>query len=200
MDPQRQAAEDLVKRSRLGDQNATATIIETRKAAARGSAKAQRSMDLMLAFAQGRMAPSPKDARVNGIFSSALGALRDLVRKTKSADQHAALTFNVVPQVGATLQDAANAAQAISQGPRVGNDVMQATQAAFGGEVPQQAFLLASAESRTAPVLKAAKVADPETKRAIQLGYTLGLARRFQAARAGNIAALSRSAAWELGA
>ena len=49
---QMQAVKELVERSRLGDQNATAMIIETRQSAIAGNAKAKEMLACMKAYAE----------------------------------------------------------------------------------------------------------------------------------------------------
>jgi len=192
----RQAAEELVERARLGDQVAVGTIVEVRKNAERGNPRAVVARQLMLDVAQGRGMSRAKVG--NDRRGSPLASLRDHLRRHKSPDTYAAHVAGAVAANGNSVKDAHNAAQAISGGPLLGPKMFDAIDATFGAEPDKKAFAYGLGEPPQKVLAACKQCQHPSAKRALQLGYTLGLASRLQAARRGNIAALSPKAAWEL--
>ena len=198
MNPEEQkiakAAAELVERARLGDQIAIATLAKMGKNARKGNPRAQIAEKYAMAAIK---STPPRQARVGGFFASALGTLRDKIRRVSNPREYAAHVAKTVPEVGSSVRDAMNAAQAISFGPPIGPAEVGALHAVFGAESEKKAFWY-GANAPTDAVVKASKKCDGKACRAMQVGYSVGLARRLQAARAGNIAAFSPRAAWEL--
>jgi hypothetical protein len=195
----KRAAIELVERARLRDQNAIGMIIETRKNAAKGSPRAKKALALMLAVAQGSPPQVNGAPRVGGFWSSALASLRDKVRRFRSPKEYATHVVATVPEVGSSVRDATNAAQALSWGPSIGPKVLGAVQSTVGAEDNEAAKAFAFAVvNPPEKVIATCKKCNSKIKPALQLGYTMGLAQRLQAARRGNIRALSPKAAWEL--
>jgi len=188
-----QASKELVERARLGDQIAISILTKTRENAAKGNARAQYALNHMMAAVKS----TPPRARIGGMFSSALGTLRDKIRRVGNPKEYAAHVVAHVPDVGNSVRDATNAAQAISRGPAIGNDIIGEIHAAFGAENEKKAFWF-GARAPVTKLVEVCKNCSEEERRAVQVGYSVGLARRLQLARRGNIAALSPRAAWEL--
>ncbi len=188
-----QASKELVERARLGDQVAIGILTKTRENAAKGNPRAQ----VALGFMMSAVKSTPPKSRVGGFFSSALGTLRDKIRRVGNPKEYAAHVVAHVPEVGSSVRDATNAAQAISRGPAIGKDIIGEIHAAFGAENEKKAFWF-GARAPASKLVQVCKNCSDKERRAIQVGYSVGLARRLQAARGGNIAALSPRAAWEL--
>lgn len=187
------ASRELVERARLGDQIAIGILTKTRENAEKGNPRARFALNHMMAAVKS----TPPRARVGGFFSSSLATLRDKIRRVGNPKEYAAHVVEQVPEVGNSVRDATNAAQAISRGPAIGKDIIGAIHASFGAENEKKAFWFGA----RAPVDKLVQVCQKcgeNERRAVQIGYSVGLARRLQLARGGNIAALSPRAAWEL--
>ncbi len=187
------ASKELVERARLGDQIAIGILHKTRENAAKGSQRAQVALSHMMTAVKS----TPPKARIGGIFASALGTLRDKIRRVGNPKEYAAHVVAHVPDVGNSVRDATNAAQAISRGPAIGKEIIGELHAAFGGENEKKAFWF-GARAPVQKLIETCKNCSEEERRAVQVGYSVGLARRLQLARRGNIAALSPRAAWEL--
>jgi hypothetical protein len=186
------AATQLVKRARLGDQNAVAMIVQVRKNAEKGNPRALRMRSLLKDAIEGKMSQV-------GHSGSPLAMLRDGIKQVRDPEEYASHVAAYAPQVGTDVRSATNAAQAISRGPRVNRTTLSAVQATFGSEPEQKAFAWGAKVASPRPIVAMCKqCTTPEAKTAMQMGYTMGFARRLQAARAGHIQALSRKAAWEL--
>lgn len=194
------ACQELVERGRLGDQNALATMIQVRENAKKGNVKAQKAHQTMLAYARYTEDEQPGMAPVkmsgNLTVKGALATLRDLIKRVGNREQYLTLVRSNVPMNGLSLRASANAAQAISQGPIITDETIAETRATFEKEEAQKAFDIALASAGDVRMLKGA----PKAPEAIQMGYTMGLARRMQTVRRGGpIAVYSKIAAWELG-
>lgn len=188
----RQAAEELVERARLGDQNAVGMIVQVRQNAEKGSPRAIAAHRMMLDVAKG------KSPRVGSERRNPLAILRDNIRKHRTSNEYAAHIAGIVPETGTSAHDAIAAAQAISRGPSIGPNVLRAVQSTFGAEPEKKAFAFGVKAAPLRVLDTCKKCPNPAGKKALHVGFTMGLARRLQAARRGNIAALSPKAAWEL--
>ncbi len=188
-----QASKELVERARLGDQIAIGILTKTRENAEKGSPRAR----LALGHMMNAVKSTPPKARIGGFFSSSLATLRDKIRRVGNPKEYAAHVVAHVPDVGNSVRDATNAAQAISRGPMIGQAIIGELHAVFGAESEKKAFWF-GARAPVQKLIDACKNCSDEERRAVQVGYSVGLARRLQMARQGNIAALSPRAAWEL--
>jgi len=89
------------------------------------------------------------------------------------------------------------AADILSRGPHIGRDVLSLIGSQFGSEPEQRAYeygVIGPDKGVEIALLKS----KPQFRRALMTGHIVGLARRLQLARAGNIAAISPKAHWEL--
>ena len=196
------ACRELVERAKLGDQNAEAILIQTRENAQKGNPLAVKSHRMMLAYAKHTEDDRPGlPPKMGGRFSSALATLRDAMTNVRHPIQYLKSIRTNVPQVGLSLRDSANSAQAVSKGPTINDTTIEGTAQTFKSEEAQKTFLAAVDASGNVAQLKSLSTSkDPEILQAIQTGYVMGLARRFQTVRAGGpIAIYSKLAAWELG-
>ena len=193
------AAKQLVDRARLGDQNAVAMIIRVRENAKKGSGKAKTALGLMLAYAKGG---TKSASQFGSFFSSALASLRDTIVRVKSPAQYAAQVAVHVPEIGVSIADSANAAQALSKGPPITADLLTTMQVGLATDQAKAAFQYGvKACGNPKALVAASKTADADTKKALQLGFVAGLGKKFQDIRKPNasIASFSQAAAWELG-
>jgi len=198
-----EACRQLVERGRLGDQNALATMVQVHKNAGKGDPKAKAAHEIMLRYARATEDDKPGDVpSISGRFSSALAMLRDGIKKVKSPLEYVRHVRMNVPQVGVSIRDAANSAQAISKGPDITESTLQTVESTFTTDRAKEAFRAAEQACGNVRELtkSAASTNDPQDKNALQMGFVMGLARRMQIVRAGGpIAAYSKIAAWELG-
>lgn len=179
---------ELVERSRLGDQNATATLVQIRKNASKGVERAVRAFNAALAHARGKKAPS-KPVTVGA--DSPLRKMKQVAPRVQSQREYLALVS------ASPFAPSRPAAELLSRGPVLGSDMLTLIGSTFGSEPEKKAYeygVMGPAEG----VRRALAKSKPAFRRALMTGHVVGLAKRIQAARAGNIAAISRKAAWEL--
>lgn len=197
------ACQEIVERAKLGDQNAEAILVQTRENAKKGNPLAAKSHAMMLAFAkhtEGDRLDLPPKMSGNGRVSTALASLRDTMRSVRHPIKYLQSIRTNVPQVGFSLRDSANAAQAVSQGPTIIDATIEGAAQTFKSDNAKEVFRSAVNASGNIKELMSLPIADEESKQARQAGYVMGLARRFQTVRQGGpIAIYSKLAAWELG-
>jgi hypothetical protein len=180
---------ELVERSRLGDQNATAMLIQIRKNAARGVERARRAFAAAVAHARGK-AP-PKTAKPSTVGAEPLRKMKQAAPRVQSTDQYLMLVS------AAPFAPSFPAAELLSRGPELCKDTLSLIGSTFGSEPEKKAYEYGVMGPRKG-VQRALLRSKPTFRRALMTGHIVGLARRIQAARRGDIAAISRKAAWEL--
>ena len=174
---------EVVERSRLGDQNATAIITCVREQAEKGSPKAKASLEGIIKYAKSN--PPGKRAEIGGVFTnlrSSLGGLRDAIKRCVSREHYISTVKSQVPEVGLSMNDAARAGAALATGPEIGAPELATAQATFSTPGAQKAFQYAVQFSGSPKAILAmvGKTRDPEVKKALHLGFTMGSARRVQ--------------------
>lgn len=196
------AAKSLVDRSRLGDQNALAILVKVRQNAEKGAPRAKRAFGILLNYAKRNTAEQSTDigTETHGIF----GALRTtLARVTPSQpEKYAAIATSFIPGSGKNTRAVVNAAGAFANGPRINHDLLNHVSMAIGDDNAKEAFAFGFENSGHRDIImKAAKEAPPRERTALQIGYTLGLAKRIQDVREPNcpLSRFSTIVAWELG-
>lgn len=182
-----EGARELVDRARLGDQNATAMLVRVRANAMKGVKRAQQAYTAALAHAKGQ-APARSPSKVG---ADPLKQIKRAAPQVKTPSQYLML-------VGALpFCPEAPGAEILSRGPVLGKDVLTFIGSTFGSDGEKRAYEY-GVMSTTEGFRRAFAGAKPPFRRALQTGRVVGLASRVQAARAGNIAAISKKAAWEL--
>jgi hypothetical protein len=186
------AGRELVDRARHGDQNAMATMVRVRENAKKGVAKAQQALQYMLAYAQGHVRAGKGASGSATVHGAPLKKL-----KSKAVKAQTARDYVIVVYEAPACESLECAAEILSRGPTVAGETLSLIGATFGSDPEKQAFqygVMGPPEG----VRKGLKTVRPPFARAMRTGYVMGRAGRLQAARNGNIAALSRRAAWEL--
>lgn len=177
---------ELVDRARLGDQNAVAMLIEVRKNAAKGVDRAKRAYGAALAHAKGQRPPEPP-----AVHGDPLQAMKQAAKKSTNVPTYLA-TVRIAP-----FAPSRPAAEMLSRGPLIGKDVLSLIGSTFGSDDQKRAYEY-GVVGPDKGVEQALLRSKPQYRRALMTGHIVGLARRLQAARAGNIAAISPKAHWEL--
>jgi hypothetical protein len=173
------AAENLVERARQGDQVAQGTLIEMRKNAQAGSERA------LVAYRTCReyIRSHPVDRPVNfgAENNTAIVHIRKAIQLPISTTRYAAIVAAFVPNVGAEFDATENAAVAMADGPPIDKQVVREVMTMMG---KKNAFLAgyknALKEGRIKGYL--AKL-NTEGRKAMQVGYALGLAKVLQHVR-----------------
>ena len=193
------AAENLVIRSRQGDENAMALIVGVRKAAAnKGNQKAQMAYALL----QDYIKRNPHDSRLNpriggeitpssNIFSGHKRAVRGdvlaLVEKTlkkpTSTVKYAAIVNTFIPNSGNTLAASSKAATVIANGPRINKHLMLRLAKSLHKEDRTSFMIGIRLANHSNQALKLLRRLPEATKRALHIGYVVGLARILQYVR-----------------
>ena len=177
---------ELVDRARLGDQNAAAMLIRVRENAQKGVERAKRAYGAAMAHARGQRPPSAP-----AVHGDPLQAMKRAAKGSTNPATYLA-TVRLAP-----FAPSRPAAEMLSRGPLIGKDVLSFIGSTFGSEPEKRAYEY-GVIGPDVGVEKALMRSKPQYRRAIMTGHIVGLARRLQAARAGNIAAISPKAAWEL--
>lgn len=190
---------DLVQRSRLGDQNATASIAVISTRAKRGDGPAKRVRNAIIKYATKN---PPQPVVVSPTFGidepepdEAVRVGRCLWRNLHTSRYSGAGISILVLSLGRSaphlLADAPNLVDAAKE-----------VRAAFSGEGCQAAFDLGAAKSAQPSYLSAViSHFEPPEQKALQLGYLIGKASRIQRVRDPRqpIAILALDTAWEMG-
>ena len=177
---------ELVQRARLGDQNAVAMLVEVRKNAEKGVERAKRAYDAAMAFAKGERPPEAPT-----VAGDPLQAMKRAAMKSTNVPTYLA-TVRIAP-----FAPSRPAAEMLSRGPKIGKDVLTLIGSTFGSDSEKTAYqygVLGPDKGVQTALMKG----RPQFRRALMTGHIVGLARRLQAARAGDIAAISPKAYWEL--
>ena len=190
------AAENLVIRSRQGDENAMALIVGVRKAAAnKGNRKAQMAYALLQEYIKRNPYDPRINPRINGevtptsnIFSGNKRAIRrdvltiveKTLRKPASAVRYAAIVNTFIPISGNTLAASSNAATVIANGPRINKNRMLRLAKSLDKEDRTPFMIGIRLANHTKQVLKLLRRLPEATKRALHIGYVVGLARTLQ--------------------
>lgn len=190
------SVENLVERARLGDQNAVAIITQMRVNAKKGVELAKLSMAVMKDYIDRNPAGNPyRPARFGGVFS-AMGEMVQKCGKTPMGVVAAAVTITPIVTDSVTAQE--TAASILADKPLPNTTLKIAGEASGAGEAFRMGYSLSGDQRRYQLLVDHA----PEEKKfAVQMGYTLGVAKRIQAARDPDqpISKLSKVAGWENG-
>lgn len=181
----RLAAEGLVDRSRAGDQNATAMIIEVRKNAANGNQRAKISLDFMKRYASLK---KNANTSISGDTEPKLlnpsGALSSEIQKDEPNHYLAAIK-GIVPSLSCV-----QAAVALSSGPQLIQSRIETIYNNLSDEEKKQFSHGFRTWSNTR-----IRISNEIEK----IGKCIGLAQKIQMVRSGRpIAVLSKRAGWEL--
>lgn len=195
------ATENLVERSRQGDQNAMAIIQMIRLVAKKGNEKAREAYKLIDLYIK----THPKTSIGNEpVVNFGIEKAFEFSRKPMPPEGYAANFVIFVPCVGnlASLND--SAARVLSGGKKIDEATFHAVRNAISTTPKSQTMFRKSySVSRNPNALQAvarqAKTSD-ETK-AVQTGFVLGRTRLFQGVSEGSlpISLLDPNAAWEAG-
>lgn len=202
----KKAVSELVDRSRLGDQNATAMLISIRQNAENPEYKdrerAKCSYDYAMAYVKKK--PNTRETTIAGSFDGPAAGIGAAVAATKNPEQYAATVITHLPTIGTKFGDAIKAASSISQGPAINVHLLTAVRDALPSNNGKSGFLLGVKFSGDKDMLVKQLSKAPKTddvKKGAQLGYTMAMAQLLQEVRKPNtpIAPFSPAAAWELG-
>lgn len=200
----KRAAQHLVERARLGDQVAMATILEVGKAARSGIERAQLSYRMLKRYIE------THPARENTFGEEIVLAQqnRALVHTLSTSIEHASPVQYVsavtalVPSVG--FDSLAKASVTLANGPDIASsssEYLAAVEASFPDDERKAFEFGLKNSSCLSKILECSKRVSDKENKALQIGYSMGVARRIQAVRHENvpISVLSGMAAWELG-
>jgi hypothetical protein len=197
------AIRSLVDRSRLGDQNATAILVKMTENAKAGVPRAMKCRQYAMKYATEKKPETlatSASAEGTGIFNVLRRTISRLTGNTP--ERYAAVASANIPSAGGTPTATANMATVFANGPKINGDILRHVASTMAGEEENCAFIF-GLQNAAAPrkVYSIARTCSPDEKRALQIGYTLGVARRIQKVREPNtsIALISPMAAWELG-
>lgn len=207
------AAKNLVDRARLGEQNAEATLIAIRESAKKGNQRAQLAFVLCTDYAKEPTRPTlsagpdyreSRPTKVGGFLDGPVTALRSAIAGAKNPVHYAATVTSHVPATGGTFNAAVNAASALSHGPTINTALLNSVRNAFGPEQLQKAFTMGVQFSgnvrKVSDLAKTVAKHGPELVKALQTGYSMGVAQRIQSVRKGGpLKHFSPIVAWELG-
>lgn len=204
------AAQDLVDRARLGEQNAQAMLVAVRQNAERGIPRAKLMLALCLAYAKApqstALATVGNDRAIQKDSHGPISTLKRALAGCQNANHYAATVATHVPAAGGSMLAAQSAATALSHGPTINGEMLTCCKQAIGSGPAQNLFVNGyKLSANPGKVLELASAVaqetkDPELMRALQTGYSLGLAKRLQAVRGGApLKVLSSQVAWELG-
>jgi hypothetical protein len=191
--------ENLIERSRLRDQNATAMLIQIRKNAALGVPRAKAAFTACKEYL--RLHPIDESSFEGDEDislperPSQLRLLGTSLSQTPSLDHYAAVI--VALYLGDSFQDCENVAAIIADGPEVTAETVKKILAMIN----EKRLFIVGLKSDENTVMNAAAQTGYEGKKALQLGYAVGLGKRLQMVRKPDsiIAKFSEDAAWELG-
>lgn len=197
------AAKSLIDRSRLGDQNALAILVRVRQNAKKGMPRAKKAYGILVDYAKTNSADKSSTdvgTETRGIF----GTLRTTLARITPAQQekYAAIATSFIPGSGKNTRSVVNAAGAFANGPPISHDLLNHVSLALGDDTAKAAFAFGFMNSgRREVVTAAAREASPRERTALQVGYTLGLAKRIQDVRDSHcpLSRYSTIVAWELG-
>lgn len=184
-------AKELVIRSRAGDQNASALIMEAAKAAKNGNPRAVKASTEIEKYIDANPLPAPKVSK-SSVWSDAMIGYIGELQSNFSGEAVVAL----VPYIGDF------AMTALANGPKLTNDIINQIAAEFGSEKERHAFRFGVVNSKQSDVIKDNARSLPRSIAfAILIGCNVGEAKRVQLVRLPNvpISIVSDRAASELG-
>lgn len=194
---------ELVERARQGDQVAMGTLCLVRENAKRGEARAIYTRDFLVKYIDAN--PPPENRFGQELLAPATNkAISALAQAIQSEDPVEYSTAVLALTPGNSTDALEKTAVALANGPELWepNPRISALQAMFTTPLEAKAFAYSFQYSnQLSRLLSIAISALPTVKRAMQIGYAVGLARRIQGIRRDDvpIATLSSMAAWELG-
>jgi len=197
-DAMKSAAESLVERARLGDQNAMATITSIAEAKAKGSQRANMAHALILDYIHKH--PSPGHGFVARRKPTTRFNVYHLLREA-SKEPDLAQFAGDVGELVLKAPDAMAAAVSIADGCPLTRDRLEAIAKLLGDEKEQRLFMYCLACSNGAKMRILVQVLPPNGRQIAKAGSALGMARKIQGIRSGRmpLARLSPMVAWELG-
>lgn len=185
-------AKELVIRSRAGDQNASALIMETAKAAKSGSKRAVHANSLISKYIAENPLPAPKLSAKPSVWSDAMIGYIGELQSNFSGEAVVAL----VPIIGEF------AMTSLANGPNLTNDIINSIASEFGTEKEQHAFKFGVTNSKQSEKIKENVTTLPKSEAfALLIGCNVGEAKRVQLVRLPNVplSILSDVVANELG-
>ncbi len=196
------AAENLVERSRQGDQNATGMIVMIRKSVKKGSAKASAAFKAVQDYIKEHPIGPMKLVSIHGEQKESTS--QALVKRTAQATdsvQYAAQIAAYVPAIGADIDACYLASVILANGREISKADVENIASTYAKEAKQNFWYGFKRALFSNEILVRASKIDDESRKAMQVGYTISLAQRLQYIRRPNtpIAAYSLEAAWELG-
>jgi hypothetical protein len=198
------AAENLVERARQGDQNAMAMLMMIRQAAQAGKPRAKIAYDILRVYIKDhpsvgtpRQLPKPQRRSQAEVFQAVKKAVQ-----TNNPLHYGTAIVSLVPSSGTTVEDATVMGTILANGPPLTRARIQAILGAL--EDPGSRRILTTAirlSDKLGDLLKLSKQLPPEGRRALRIGYSLGLAQRLQQVRLPEtpMSVYSQMVAWELG-
>jgi hypothetical protein len=189
--------ENLIERSRLRDQNAIAMLIQIRKNAALGVPRASAAFVACKEY----LKTHPIEDTFEGDDDVPLAEKPSQLKLlgagliTPNLDQYAATI--VALYLGDSFQDSENVATILANGPEITAEGVKKILDMIG---PKKLFLIGLKSDENTVAYEASKT-EYDGKKALQLGYAVGLGKRLQMVRKPEsvIARFSEDAAWELG-
>lgn len=204
LEKMKRATQALVERARLGDQVAMATILEVGNAARKGGERAKAAYRMLKQYID----THPAHENTFGEEIVLAQQNRALVHTLSSAIeqstpvQYVSAVMALVPSVGFDSLDKASVT--LANGPDISSsesEYLTAVNESFPEEERKAFQFGLKNSSNLSKILAVAQKANDKENKALQIGYSMGVARRIQAVRHDNapISVLSGMAAWELG-
>lgn len=182
----RVAAEEVVERARLGDQNAVAHLVMARDDAKKGNPKAAYVHAVAIDYAKRNpFTPGEENAPPRALTTPQDRLLSAVIeagnREPEDPIGYPILLAAILPCVDVSLATVA----ALSNGPLIHAGVVRAIGDAMGNEHKKQAFF-AGVDGRIPPADTISRMPN-QLKRALGAGKCVGTARRFQALRSESV-------------
>jgi hypothetical protein len=190
--------ENLIERSRLRDQNAIAMLIQIRKNAAAGVPRAKAAFVACKEYLSQHPMTDTFEGEPEGSLleePSQLKLLGNGIIESPSLDHYAAVISALY--LGDSFQDSENVATVLANGPEITADAVKK----ILEMIEEKRLFLVGLRSDENTIANAASQVGYEGKKALQLGYAVGLGKRLQMVRKPDsiVARFSEDAAWELG-
>lgn len=193
--------ENLVERARLCDQNAVAILVQIRENAKKGI---PRALDAYAAcrkyiklhpvtdksFFAGEPAPALE-------MPSPIRLLSTNLAKSPNENHYAAIVAAFVPNTGTSIQSVENTATVLANGPVITEEMIKR----IVGMIDKKEIFFIGLTCDEDKAKELAVKVSPDGRKALQLGYAVGLARKLQDLRNPDslISNFSKDIAWELG-
>lgn len=184
-------AKQLVIRSRAGDQNASAIIMEVAKSAKAGSPKAIQSNKAIAEYIKTHPVPNPRTMPATEWSDAMIGYISEL--QSNFSGEAVVALIPLIGDFGPTT---------LANGPKLRNDIISKIGSEFCSEKERHAFSFGVRNSEESDKIKEGLGNVPEQIAvAVLIGCNVGEAKRIQLVRLPNvpISVLSKQAASELG-